>query len=150
MLGVLRKENTAPPMPTSPSACTIPENKLLNPEERELVKWLLANGAPEAGAYARQLGNLRVVGRCSCGCPTVDLANGDSEEIATGPSQILADFIGVTADNVEVGVVLHARQNEISELEVYSLGITDTTGRTFGLPKIESLKAMLNRPQVSE
>lgn len=142
ILGRLHKDTLAPPSPTSQGARTIPVNRLLNPEERTLIEWLIANGAPQARAYTQQLTALRVVGRCSCGCPTVDLALGDSQQNKTGPSQILADFIGATPEGIEVGVILHVRQDQISELEVYSLGTTDTTGRTFGLPRIESLKAL--------
>ena len=88
--------------------------------------------------YAQQLSDLHVVARCSCGCPTVDLAVGGAELSTTGPSQILADFLGSTAGGVPVGVVLHAREGKISELEVYPLG-----GPVVGsLPEIESLKPL--------
>ena len=50
---------------------------------------------------------------------------------------ILADFVGKTPDGIEVGVILHAREGEISELEVYA--IPDVSG-PFSLPSIESLK----------
>jgi hypothetical protein len=136
------KDKPVPHKDASPGAHTIPENRQLNDEERTLIEWLIANGISEARAFTQQLTGLHVVGRCSCGCPTVDLALGDSQQSTTGPSQILADFIGVTTEGIEVGVILHVRQDRISELEVYSLGTTDTTGRTFGLPKIESLKAL--------
>jgi hypothetical protein len=56
-----------------------------------------------------------------------------------GPSEILADFYGVTSENVEVGVILHARNGKISEMEVYSVAQQD---QSFGLPKIETLKAV--------
>jgi hypothetical protein len=142
MLGKFHREKPASLSLASPGARTIPENRPLNLGERALIEWLLAHGTPEAAAYAHQLEGVRVVGRCGCGCPTVDLAVGDAQLSTTGPSRVLADFFGVTPDGIEVGVILHARQDTISELEVYSLGTTDTTGRTFGLPNIESLKAL--------
>jgi hypothetical protein len=134
--------NKLPPKAASPGATTIPENRQLNAGERTLIEWLIANGVPEARAFTHQLTELHVIGRCSCGCPTVDLAFRDSQQPTTGPSQILADFFGVTPEGIEVGVILHARQDAISELEVYSLGTTDTTDRTFGLPRIETLKTL--------
>jgi len=49
----------------------------------------------------------------------------------------LADFLGRTPEGLEVGVVLHAREGEISELEVYG---TTAVKESFRLPLIESLK----------
>jgi hypothetical protein len=63
------------------------------------------------------------------------LALAGKTERTTGPSEILADFDGTT--DVPVGVILHAREGQISELEIYA--INDFEG-TFGLPKIQSLK----------
>jgi len=65
------------------------------------------------------------------------LALAGNTERTTGPSEILADFDGTTDDGVPVGVILHAREGQISELEVYA--ISDFEG-TFSLPKIQSLK----------
>jgi len=101
------------------------------------LEWLIANGIPEAQTYAAQLDHLRVVGRCGCGCPTVDLAFGDSQHNTTGPSHILADCVGVTPEGIEVGIMLHAREDKISELEIYSLAGCE---HPFGLPRIETLK----------
>jgi hypothetical protein len=125
----------------SPSAYTIPENRQLNAEERTLIEWLIANGIPEAKNYAQQLEGLHVVSHCSCGCPTVDLAVVDAQASTTGPSRILADFLGVTPEGQQVGVALHAREGKISELEVYAMG------QTIGsLPKIETLNPF-DRPK---
>ena len=109
----------------------------MNPTERTLIGWLLLNGVPEARAYVQQLDGLHVVGRCSCGCGTVDLAVADARASTTGPSLILADFMGLTPEHLQVGVLLHAREGKISELEIYPLGET-----TASLPTIESLKLL--------
>jgi hypothetical protein len=43
------------------------------PEEIELVKLLLPDGAfPNVDIYRAQADHLRVTGKCSCGCPTVN------------------------------------------------------------------------------
>jgi hypothetical protein len=118
-------------------AFTRPEHRELTKEERALLEWLLANGVPDAQEYAPQVSDLRVVGTCTCGCPTLDLAPSNRNERTTGPSQILADFDGSTHEGIQVGVILHAREGHISELEVYA--IQDFEGR-FNLPAIESLK----------
>ena len=98
---------------------------------------MLANGSPEAKPYISQIANVNVVGKCTCGCPTIDLALGNREQRKTAPSIILADFTGKTPEGIEVGVIVHAREGEISELELYA--IPDWKG-PFNLPSIESLK----------
>lgn len=55
----------------------------------------------------------------------MDLAVADATVSTKGPSQILADFFGLTPDNIEVGVVLHAREGKLSELETYPLAEND-------------------------
>ncbi|PMW26745.1 hypothetical protein, partial [Pseudomonas sp. FW305-3-2-15-A-R2A1] len=81
--------------------------------------------------------DLNVVGTCTCGCPSIDLARRNHEQRKTGPSKLLADFVGKTPEGIAVGVILHAREGEISELEVYAIG---DMNESFGLPTIESLK----------
>jgi hypothetical protein len=53
-----------------------------------------------------------------------------------GPSHIIVDAEGSSPERVRVGVIVHVREGEISELEVYSV-----TGEehVFSLPKPESL-----------
>ena len=114
-----------------------PERRPLTEEERKLLEWLLTNGSPEAKPYLSQIANVNVVGKCTCGCPTIDLALGDRAQRKTAPSTILADFVGKSPEGVEVGVIVHAREREISELEVYA--IPDWKG-PFNLPSVESLK----------
>lgn len=120
---------------SSLSAYTIPENRDLTTEERQLIEWLLEHGIPDAKLYAPQLSGLHVVARCSCGCPTIDLAVEGANARTVGPSHLLADFYGTTHDGLEVGVILHGREGKISELEIYPLGETPTS-----LPNIESLR----------
>jgi hypothetical protein len=50
---------------------------------------------------------------------------------------VIADFEGVTPEGIEVGVILHVRQDQLSELEVYA--VPDWDG-PFGLPTVESLR----------
>jgi hypothetical protein len=111
---------------------SISENRILSLAEKELIKWLISHGTPEARDYVLQIEKLQVVRRCSCGCPTVDFY------ASQGASKILADFYGVTPENVEVGVILHARDGRIAELEIYPLYEQEAA---FGLPKIDTLKA---------
>lgn len=50
---------------------------------------------------------------------------------------MLADFEGTTSEGIEVGIILHAREGQLSELEIFAMPDVDTA---FGLPKIESLR----------
>ena len=97
---------------------TIPEHRDLTTSERSLLEWLLANGTPEAAAFASQLSRTKVVAKCSCGCPTIDLALGNKSSRTVGPSTILADAEGHSPEGIPVMVTLHAREGELSELEV--------------------------------
>jgi hypothetical protein len=69
---------------------------------------------------------------------TIDLAVGDRARRTTGASQIIADFEGLTPEGVEVGVTLHAREGQLSELEITAISEVD---RPFNLPRIETLKS---------
>jgi hypothetical protein len=109
----------------------VSENRPPTPDEKQLLIWLISNGKPEARDYMRQVEELRVISRCSCGCPTVDFTP------PKGPSDLLADFYGITPENVEVGVILHARDGRLSEMEIYSVHQQE---EPFGLPKIDTLK----------
>lgn len=114
-----------------------PERRPLTEEERTHLEWLIANGNDAAKEYLPQLANIRVVGARTCGCPTIDLALEGRDKRKTSPSTILADFVGTTAEGIEVGIILHAREGEISELEVYPIA---AAAEPFGLPSTESLK----------
>jgi hypothetical protein len=97
-----------------------PEKRPLTNDERILLKWLISNGSPSAAKYAPQIPRVSVVSRCACGCPTIDLAV-DSKHVGAG-SELVADFVGKSPEGVPVGVILHCRSGQISELEVYAMG----------------------------
>jgi hypothetical protein len=74
-----------------------------------------------------------VVGRCHCGCPSIDLA-------ATGPPSdgrpvplVLAD--AESPEGIQVGVILWARDGRLSGLEVHPW---EASG-SFRLPHPETL-----------
>ena len=136
VLGINLQANLRSVASETLSARTIPEDRELTDEERALINWLIVNGEPEAAFYKEQLRDLRVISRCGCGCPTIDLVVGRANSATTGPSRILADFVGSTVEGVQVGVTLHAREGKISELEIYELGEPVKS-----LPKLESLRS---------
>src|SRR5450755_2563883 len=116
-------------MPNPRDPLHIADERTLSREEISLLEWLIAHGRPDASQYELQIRKLRVVSRCGCGCPTVDLALGAARR--DGPSEIIADSEGVSPEGVRVGTMVHVRDGEISELEVYSA----TGDRNFSLPK---------------
>src|SRR6476646_3691881 len=125
-------------VPTAFDPSPIVEDKQLSPDERALLVWLIEHGTSDATEYAAQVEQARVVGRCRCGCPPIDLGIAGAKERTVGGSTILADFLGETPEGFHVGVLLHSRNGKLSELEVYSL---DRDG-IFSLPTIESLKPL--------
>jgi hypothetical protein len=80
------------------SARNRPVHRALTSEEHTLLEWLIANGNPDAKQYVPQLADIKVVGLCTCGCPTLDLAIGDRTERTIGSSNVLAEFDGSTAE----------------------------------------------------
>ena len=117
---------------------TTPAPRDLTFDERRLLEWLIANGNADASAFALQLPRVKVAARCTCGCPTLDLALGEKKTRTVGSSTILADAVGRSPEGVPVSVILHARGGEISELEVISLDETEV----FGLPVPEMLEVV--------
>jgi hypothetical protein len=109
-------------------------NRTLSQAERTLLEWLLMNGAPDAALYASQIDSIRVVSGCGCGCPTVDFALHSGRRV--GASHIVAEATGESPEGISVDVILHAREGELSELEVYSREGLDVP---FNLPGPESL-----------
>lgn len=101
------------------AAKTIPLDRPLSDGECRLLTWLLEHGASGATEYLSQIPAVRVIGQCSCGCPSLDLAV--SGKHGTGGSTIVAEFCGTTPEGAFVGVMVHVREDLLSELEAYSL-----------------------------
>lgn len=111
-----------------------PVNRPLTPHERDLVRWLLDHGNPGSHSLVAQIDRLTVVGKCTCGCPTVDFAV-DGEPVARKGETLISDHLA-EVDGKSVGVMLFETGGKISSLEVYSLA---GTLKSFGLPAIDSL-----------
>jgi hypothetical protein len=95
---------------------TVPANRRISAREADLVTWLLRNAsvAGDLSVLEPSVGGLRVVARCSCGCPSVDF---EPDGQSTGASPI-ADALGETASGVSVGVILWGRPGVITGLEL--------------------------------
>lgn len=53
---------------------TIPEDRLLTNAEAEFIRWLLAHGNERSRQFLPQVDRARVVGRCGCGCASINLS----------------------------------------------------------------------------
>ena len=115
---------------------SIREARELTGHERTLLQWLIQHGTGSVPELMAQLAEARVVSRCRCGCPTIDLAIGTRTDSTRGGSDIVADAFGQSPEGYPVGVILHVREGLLSELEVYSNG----HGCPFSTPRPEALK----------
>lgn len=119
----------------------VSDKRPLSPEERTLLEWLISHGVSTARHYAAQLPFVTVVSRCSCGCPTVDLAVNGKQTF--GASELVTDVEGRSPEGIFVGVILHAREGQLAELEVYPLA--DVKG-PFALPNPATLVPLGDTP----
>ena len=96
------------------------ESRPLTAEEHALVRWMLTHGGPLAAGYLPQLDSARVVGRCPCGCASVDFGVGGTTPPAGEGIEVLADFQWRDAGGT-CGVFAFARGGRLAGLEVWSI-----------------------------
>ena len=91
------------------------EPRTLSPQELDVVARLV-EFTDGRKFDPPELARLRVVGRCDCGCATVDFLADE------GPgARVAADAYGTTPNGIGVGVMLWERDGQLAGLEVYSL-----------------------------
>ena len=91
-------------------------NRPLTGEEYELTRWILEHGKPEAAAYLDQLERARVVGRCPCGCATIDFEIDGLGKAPPGVN-VLGDFL-FGDESALCGVFVFSSNGILSGLEV--------------------------------
>jgi len=111
----------------------VEEHRDLSAKEVDLIKWLLTK--TNHSEFIEQIGKTKVVSKCSCGCPTVDL---QVEGYESKPVRFVLSAEGFSPEGIAVGVILHVRNGLVSELEVYSQDGT----KVFGLPEIDRLQVL--------
>jgi hypothetical protein len=116
-------------------------DRALTQSERALLEWLLAHpssdvAGSDVSTYKLQIDHLHVVAKCGCGCPTVDFALQSGQKYGT--TDIVAEAGGKSPEGIAVAIILHAREGELSELEVYSTQGSDVP---FSLPLPDALGA---------
>ena len=108
----------------------IEEHRDLSEKEVDLIRWLLT--VTDNQELIEQIGKTKVISKCGCGCPTIDLY---VEGFETKPLGLILSADGLSPEGTPVGVILHVRGGLLSELEVYS---EDGT-KEFSLPEINKL-----------
>jgi hypothetical protein len=102
------------------SAHTIVVDRDLTAEERSLIVWLLDHGLAGANKYLPQVDQARVIGHCSCGCPSIDLAVGGIGPNRRAGMEIVSDYLWPTAASL-FGIFLWATEYQLAGLEAWSL-----------------------------
>jgi hypothetical protein len=115
-------------------ASTVNDERPISTDEAAVILWMLVHGSV-AGSLehlASSVASLRVVGRCSCGCGSVDFQlNGQAP-----PFHPIADATGRNSGDLEVGVVLWGDHDGITGLEVHDM----TPGSATALPHVSTLR----------
>jgi hypothetical protein len=107
----------------------------ISDREIEVVTWLLENGSTEGPLrkLLEGLGQLRVVGRCGCGCASVDFER-DGQSVLSHP---IAEAIAETpAAGLKCGLILWGRDDAVTGLEIYEF----EGGSLSELPPLEMLR----------
>ena len=109
-------------------------NRPISATEVEVIRVTLerAAAAPEFKKLETNAERLQVVGKCDCGCESVDFV-----EQGTVPHvKPIADGIGSTSRGGKVGVIVWGTPEIITGLEIYDLGAGD---KDIKLPAPESI-----------
>lgn len=87
--------------------------------ERELARWMLEHGRPEARVYLAQLEHATVVSGCSCGCASIDFMIAGRCAPATGLN-ILGDYLFGGPEDL-AGAFVFECGGVLAGIEVYGL-----------------------------
>lgn len=121
------------------SKFNLPQDRPLTREERAFAEHVLRNcGVPEAPLFVTQLDHVRVTGKCSCGCPTIDLTVPTEFRTANPPKErILVDATG-RADGKLMGILVFQADGLLTLLEGYRL---ESVGdEPFNFPPLETVE----------
>ncbi len=103
-------------------------------EQKAVIARALAVCPTEAASerHRQVIESLQVIGRCECGCDTVNFEGWSVEASAA----VLADGVGLDVEGREVGVIVFGTEDTITSLEVYAS--TDSPAR---LPAVETIRS---------
>jgi hypothetical protein len=130
-------------MTSKASLLLVPDKRPLREPERAVIGWLLDH-CDRGDEFRDQIDRVTVCSRCTCGCPTVNLAS-NGMPISRRGEILISDHLAEMNSEL-FGVMLFANDEVLSTLEVYS-----QTGnvKSFGLPTVEELfpwEGLTNHP----
>jgi hypothetical protein len=123
----------------------IPGPRQLSDDERTLIEWLLRHGEVGASDYLQQLPYTLVASQCDCGCPTIGLTVSANAPRISQPTGIITDVRAVPPEGGDVGMMVHAADGYLKELEVYPIGETPAK---FSLPHIDTIILLAPNPNI--
>jgi hypothetical protein len=109
------------------------EGRPISPAEVDVIRAALSRTgvAPFSSKATESVKDLFVFGGCKCGCQSVDFERDPKDK-----GRILADGIGRTSKDTEVGIVVWGTLERVKGLEIYELGAP-----ALGLPVPDSIKS---------
>lgn len=114
--------------------------RVLTDHERALLHWLLSSGDAQAQAMLSQVGRARVVGRCACGCASLDLAVEGRESPSDGAQEkVSPDFFWDDAEGGLCSIHVYARHGTLAGLDTTSV---DGACTPVSLPDIRQLRTI--------
>ena len=111
----------------------------LTDEELELIEALLGAARSGAGRFLGQIEDAEVVGRCVCGCPSIDLAVKKASRDGRPVPLVMAD--AESPEGMPVSVILWVSNGRLSGLEVH----TWDGERRVRLPRPDTLQNIRTR-----
>ncbi|MHC4136114.1 MAG: hypothetical protein ACYS0K_14130 [Planctomycetota bacterium] len=106
------------------------EDRPISAPEAKVVDWLLRNAEGRLEHLVESVPQLSVVGRCGCGCASVDF------EEDSGNSNPIAEAVGENSQGLQCGLILWGREDAVTGLEIYELD----PGSASELPELGTLK----------
>lgn len=97
---------------------TIPDDRAISEAESAIIEWVLLHGSRsgDLSSLSHSIPSLHVVGRCGCGCPSVDF----EEHGQSGDARPIAEAAGSNSEGVSVGIILWGLAGRISGIEFYA------------------------------
>jgi hypothetical protein len=122
-------------MKTQPS--TLPLDRALTAEEFEFVSWLLSNGGERAREFLPQLKSAWVVGKCGCGCASINFSVGGVSHYGKGAGmESLCTYRWQEPNGGEFEVYAFACNNLLAGIDLWaatSYGVAATLPDTSAL-----------------
>jgi hypothetical protein len=115
-------------------------NRPLSSAEKQLVRWMLANGPASAVGFLPQVDLLEVTSwKCQCGCASLQFEM-EGCPASTGGMRPLAEYV-FGLDPERSGIFVYEQAGRLAGIEVY--GLTGEAAKT--LPTISDLEPFGDR-----